>query len=262
MKGQNKMKKLTAVILSLILALSLFSVTAFAADSSANVYVTISSKGNTLDMAYVSVSVTDIDGDGALTINDALYCAHEKAYKGGAAEGYKSSVTVWGLSLMKLWGVENGGSFGYYVNNSSAWSLRDKVNEGDHVYAFVYSDTEDLSDSYSFFTETTATADQGQAITVSLKKLSYNALWILEESPVEGAVITVDGKATKVKTDAEGNATVTLTKKGRHIVSAQSPEGEIITPPVCEVTVNSNISSLISYYFRLIISSILSIFGK
>lgn len=259
------MKKLTAVILSLILMLGMFSVAAFAATSvpaaPAEVYVSISSQKDTLDMAYVSVTVTDIDKDGALTINDALYCAHEQAYKGGAAAGYKASFSQWGLSLYTLWGITNGGSYGYYVNNSSAWSLADPVKAGDHVYAFVYADTKYFSDAYSFFTETTASASQGEEISVSLKKLSYNAMWELEESAVEGAVITVDGKATDVMTDANGNAAVVITTTGSHVISAMSPEGEIITAPVCKTEVKANILSLISYYIRLVISFFRSLIG-
>lgn len=257
------MKKFIAVLMTLILTLSLFSVAAFAAEASADVYVSISASKDTLNMAYVSVKVTDIDRDGALTINDALYCAHEKAYKGGAAEGYKSLFSQWGLSLYKLWGIENGGSYGYYVNNQSAWSLADPVKDGDHVYAFVYSDTSYFSDAYAFFSETEAKSAQGEEITLSLKKLSYNPVtWDLEEAAVEGAVITVDGKAVNVKTDAEGKAAVVITKSGTHTISAMSPEGEIITAPVCKVEVSSNILSLIAYYFKLIVSSILSLFRK
>lgn len=259
------MKKLVSVILSLVLALSMFTVMASAATAPvepATVYVSISDAKDTLAVAYMPVIVTDIDNDGSLTINDALYCAHENAYPGGAAKGYKSSLSAWGLSLYTLWGITNGGSYGYYVNNASAWSLADTVKEGDHVYAFVYADTKNFSDAYSYFTETTATSNQGDEVTVSLKKLSYNALWMLEESAVEGAVITVDGKSTGVKTDANGNAVIAVTESGSHVISAQSPEGEIITAPVCVLNVKTNIFSLILYYFRTIVNAIRSIFGK
>lgn len=258
------MKKLIAVLLTLLLTMSMFSVVSFAAVSAgeANVYVSISASKDSLQLAYYSVKVTDIDSDGVLTINDALYCAHEDAYTGGAASGYKAVFSQWGLSLAKLWGIENGGSYGYYVNNASAWSLADPVKEGDHVYAFVYSDTKFFSDEYAFFTENVKTVKQGEEIKLSLKKLGYNEMWELTEAPAANAVITVDGKATDVKTDSEGNAVITITKSGTHTISALSPEGEIITAPVCKVTVNSDLGSLIMYYIRLIINALLALIGR
>ena len=56
-------------------------------------------------LAMEKITVADNDGDGALTINDALYAAHEKAFTGGAAAGYASVQSDWGLSLSKLWGI-------------------------------------------------------------------------------------------------------------------------------------------------------------
>lgn len=49
----------------------------------------------------------------------------------------------------KLWGTENGGSYGYYVNNVSTWSLTDPVDEGDYVNAFVYTDLTTWFDTYA-----------------------------------------------------------------------------------------------------------------
>ncbi|MBO7666544.1 MAG: hypothetical protein J6S70_03845, partial [Clostridia bacterium] len=92
----------------------------------------------------------DADADGVLTISDALYAAHEAAYEGGAAAGFAAATTEYGLSLTKLWGVENGGSYGYFVNDNSAMSLADPLSDGDEVVAFIYT-AADWSDAYSFF---------------------------------------------------------------------------------------------------------------
>lgn len=259
------MKRIISMLLTILLTLSMTSVISFAAtdnSASAEVFVSISASKDKLDMAYVPVNVNDIDGDGVLTINDALFCAHDLAFVGGAKNGYESSFSQWGLSLVKLWGIENGGSFGYYVNNISAWSLADPVKDGDHVYAFVYADTMFFSDEYSFFAETEKTVKQGEKIEISLKKLGYNAMWELEESTVENAVITVDGKTTDVKTDSEGNAVIVITKAGTHIISAVSPDGTIITAPVCKVKVNRDFISLIMYYINLIVSRIVALLTK
>ena len=61
----------------------------------AKVYVSISNKGD-LVVRQQSVDVVDTDDDGVLTVSDALYCAHEKYYKGGAEEGYAASIGQYG----------------------------------------------------------------------------------------------------------------------------------------------------------------------
>ncbi|MBQ4628962.1 MAG: hypothetical protein IJB44_07775, partial [Clostridia bacterium] len=76
-------------------------------------------------MVHDTVSVSDADGDGAISIADALYAAHEENYDGGASAGFGTEETQWGTSLMKLWGVENGGSYGYKVSNGNPMSLGD-----------------------------------------------------------------------------------------------------------------------------------------
>ena len=57
------------------------------------VLVTIADANGDLVLAMEPVTVIDIDEDGLLTINDALYCAHEEAYEGGAAAGYASAMS-------------------------------------------------------------------------------------------------------------------------------------------------------------------------
>ena len=85
------MKKFLSIALVLIMLLGIFSISAFAEDvddeKSATVYVTVSNAGS-LVLAQGAVTVTDIDNDGLLTVNDALYCAHEAKYDGGAEAGY------------------------------------------------------------------------------------------------------------------------------------------------------------------------------
>ena len=241
------MKKLLSVILCAALLLSAGAVCAFAEDSapvseetspaSADVYVTIADAEGKTAVAAEKITVTDIDADSALTVNDVLYAAHEAFYEGGAAAGYATSVTQYGLSLQKLWGVANGGSYGYYVNNASAWSLADPVTDGDYVAAFVYTDAVGWSDHYSYFDSFRSEVLTGSAITLTYSEAGYDEKWNPVTLPVEGAVITVDGEATEVTTDAEGKATVTLTDAGAHIVSAKV-EGKRLVAPVCIAVVN------------------------
>lgn len=191
------------------------------------VYVTIAN--GDLMLAYDAVELSDADGDGALTVNDALYLAHEENYDGGAEAGYANETTDYGLSLAKLWGTDNGGSFGYLVNNVSSMSLTDPVAVGDHVVAYAYTDLAAWSDSYCFFDVTEAAAGE---ITLTLTMNGYDEAWNAITLPVEGAIITIDGAATDYVTDADGK--VTLTAKKGVVISAKSDTMTLV-PPVCIV---------------------------
>ena len=230
------MRKFKTLALSLMM-LGAFSLTAFAekTDETADVYVTIADNKGALALAQEKITVTDIDEDGALTINDALYAAHEAKFEGGAAEGFSSSQGQWGLSLDKLWGVENGGSYGYVVNNKSAMGLTDTVKAGDYINAYVYTDLTAWSDVYSFFNVNTMAISEDAEFTLTLSANGYDANWNPVVNPVEGAVITVDGVATEYKTNAEGKVTFSLTK-GDYVISAIS-ENQILVPTVCKVAV-------------------------
>ena len=147
------MKKVLSILIVAMMALSL-AAPAFADNASVTINCTISNSKGELVVPNKAVTVSDIDKDGALTINDALYCTHEQYYEGGAAAGYNSYTGPWGLSLGKLWGEENGGSLGYYLNNKMCMGLADPVKEGDFLYAWAYQDAATYSDSYSYFDKT------------------------------------------------------------------------------------------------------------
>ncbi len=225
------MKKTLTLTFATILILGALGTASQASDSSASVYVTIADGNRDRAMAYEAVEVTDIDGDGALTINDALYCAHEEIYDGGAAAGYGFAFTDYGISMTKLWGAENGGSYGYMNNDVSAWGLTDPVTAGDHVSAYVYTDLTAWSDTFCYFDKKTAS---GESITLTLTASGWDENYAPITVPVEGAVITVNGEKTDVKTDADGNAVVWIHGSGTYVISAES-ETQTLVPPVCIV---------------------------
>ena len=235
-------------VISFIAAAALVScssavICANAAEQDTNVLVTISDgKGGAPVLVQKEVKVTDIDSDGKLTINDALYIAHEENFTGGAAAGFSSSEKAGysGLSLNKLWGIENGGSYGYYVDNSASMSLSDEVKDGNSIYAFVYSDTTGFSDSYSWFDKNTADAKQGDEIELTLSHIKYDANWTPLTVPVEGAVITINGKATEFKTDANGKVKVKLDEAGEDILISAASDNVTLVPPVLVANVASN----------------------
>ena len=197
--------------------------------------VTLSDKGE-LVVTKQTVTVTDADGDGAYTVNDVLYAAHDAAYEGGVAAGYATADTQWGLSIAKLWGDESG-NFGYWLNNASCWSLTDPVAEGDYVVAFVYYDGTNYSDAYSYFTEDSYTVAAGEALSVELQAVSgYDENWNRLFSAYAGATLSVVGGEGAVVDNGDGSYSVTVAEAGTYYLVATT-ENNAIVPAVVEITV-------------------------
>lgn len=233
------MKKSIAMAAALLISCSAICMTAGAEDET-KVYVTISDNNSKIVIAEEPIVVTDTDNDGKLTINDALYLAHEKFYEGGAAAGYKSSVGQWGLGLDKLWGVENGGSYGYYVNHNMAMGLSDIVANDSFIDAYVFPDPKDLNYHYSYFTiRNHADSDPGYETEMNLMYVDFDENWQPVTKPVAGAKITINDKETDIVTDENGSFKVTLTEPGKNVVSAVTDSVKI-APPVFTVNINGN----------------------
>lgn len=264
------MKKILSLLLACFFASACLTVCAVAeTNESKIVYVSISDKGN-LVAANIKVSATDIDDDGKITINDALYALHEAKYQGGAKQGYSYYKTEqYGLSIGTLWG-DKSGCFGYYLNDASAWSLADEVNNGDRVYAFVYSDVEYWSDSYAFFDKSSASAVVGGEITLTLYSSGYDESWNTITVPLENAVITINGTKTDYITDKNGKVTIKTDKSGSFVISATCEE-TVIVPPVCVASIYAESDKVVpgdnDNYFVFVIIAIaavaaLAVFAK
>ena len=236
-------KKIFSFTAALALACSLF-VCASAADET-KVYVTISDGSGSLVMKADSVTVSDADGDGSLTVNDALYCAHEQYFNGGAVSGYASESTQYGLSLTKLWGVSNGGSYGYYVNNTMAMSLSDTVSNGDYVNAYIYTDTVGYSDTYCYFDLHNYTTEENGSVTLTLMSIGFDDQYNPVSYPVSGASVVIDGAKTNYVTDDDGSVSIICDKAGSFVISAVS-DGQTLVPPVSILTVNAVTTSVSS----------------
>ena len=200
------------------------------------VYVTIADESGKSVLAYEEVILEDTDGDGVLTMHDALACAHEQKYAGGT-DGYAAEKTEFGLSMTKLWGCENGGSYGYYLNNASPQSLEDPVDDGDHIVAFVYTDLVGYSDTYCYFDPHHVAVTGDKPLTLTLYTLGFDQDWNTVSIPLEGAVISINGKSTAYVTDEEGKVTITFDGAGICTLTAHK-EGMTLVPPVCTVAVN------------------------
>ena len=209
--------KIKAMLITLALTLAVIvSCVCVSADGAK---ITVSIANGTLVLTEAAVDVTDIDGDGALTINDALIAAHTAYYTDGA-DGYAAAKGDYGLAITKLWGVENGGSYGYYVNNAASMGLSDPVKDGDRLYAFIYTDTTAFSDMYTFFDKAAADVSENGTLELVLSGAGYDENWNPVTLPVEGAVITVNGEKTAFVTDKAGKYTVTAVSDDKALVPA------------------------------------------
>lgn len=229
------MKKTISLLAALLLALTVAVLPVMAeGEEAVTVYVNLSNAGE-LVMAHEAIAVTDVDGDGALTIQDALTLAHDAKFEGGAAEGFAAVDSDYGPMITKMWGVENGGSYGYYLNNNMAYSLLDPVAEGDCLTAYVYADAMGFSDIYTYFEVSEAQGTAGEELTLTLYQVGFDANFAPVSSPLSGASVTVDGVEVAV-TDENGVAAFAPAAEGTYILSATSKELTLV-PPVCILTV-------------------------
>lgn len=200
------------------------------------VYVSISDAG-ILRVANEQVFAKDPDGDGKVTADAVIAAAHESFYDGKDEKPFLFEETDFGMSIVRLWGVENGGSYGYYVND--AYVLPDyKLVEGDYLCAYSYADLAGWSDCYAFFDKRNLELNAGESFSLTISQLVYDDNWELQTQLAEGATIIINGEVSSFLTDASGNATITLPDAGTYVISAVGAEGNTIVPPVCLVTVN------------------------
>ncbi|MBR3268123.1 MAG: hypothetical protein IKI58_05255 [Oscillospiraceae bacterium] len=205
-----------------------------AADS-AEITVTVSNAGE-LVVKQETLKVTDADGDGALTVNDALMLTHHQYY---GDEGYVTVQSDWGMSIQTLWGVTNGGSYGYTVNDRFANSLTDPLKDGDDLYAYVYADAAGYSDVYTYFDiKDAGTVTSEDTITLTLNSIRYDANWQPVTAPVAGANLVINGEKTDITTDENGQVMFRTMLSGDLVISAVSDQ-QTLVPPVCKVTVNA-----------------------
>ena len=236
------MRKTLSLIMIMLLCVSLLcscgkkeedgAVDTGESENSVTVFAVISSAGS-LEV-YEEIEATDVDGDGVISVSDAIACTHNAKYDGGAEAGYLAEDTEFGISISKLWGVENGGSYGFYLNNAFIDTLLAPVSDGDIVSAYSYSDLAGWTDVFSFFDKTQLTAD-GE-ITLTLTYIGFDENWSPVNMPAAGAKIIIDGEETSFVTDENGAVTIVAElSAGEHVISAVS-DNLTLVPPVCVVT--------------------------
>ena len=232
------MKKTIAVFLAALMLISVSVLFVSAKETGTKVTVTIADKDGKLAVAAEEISVTDTDSDDKLTVNDVLYTAHELLFEGGAAAGYATKTTQYGLAIEKLWGYANYPNFGYTINNVPVETdLKEVVKENDYVVAYALTDTTTWKDRFSYFDAFKTEVKEAASVELTYTKIDYDKDWNSVVEPVVGAEITVDGVPTGVLTDEDGKATCTFDKNGDFLVSANAPEGQVLVPPVCKAKV-------------------------
>lgn len=225
----KKISKILSVILSaaLICVLCLQGAFAQTTPDPVTVMCEISVKGD-IKVYDTKLVVPDENGDSKITLDDVFYAAHEKYYSGGAAAGYASSLNAqYGTGLNKFWG-DTSKNFGYYQNDASAWNLDQSVSQGDRVVGFVYSDTANYSDEYTFFEKTQYSGTAGSGVKLRLMGITFDANYLPVTEGVAGAQIT-DGTNTYT-TDADGYVTVNIASSGTFDISSVSTASKIIVP--------------------------------
>ncbi len=216
--------KLISLLLVLIMALGLLAgCGAKDTDPTNAAFVTLTNAAELAtakDGSYVAALAVEVPAEGT-TVGDVLTALHKNYYKDGEA-GYATAKTEWGDSITKLWGVENGGSYGYYVNGAMSAGLTDPVKPGDRVEVFIYKDTAGFSDAYTYMTAEV----NGKDVKVTVISVGFDANWNPVNKPLEGAkIFRVDGKKlvdTGAVTGADGTATVTLKAGTFRLVSINS----------------------------------------
>ncbi|MBQ7718256.1 MAG: dockerin type I repeat-containing protein, partial [Clostridia bacterium] len=179
-----------------------------------------------------------LEGKEEYNIDDILKAAHEQY--ADAEHGYSSADSGFGLSITKLWGDESG-ACGYWQNDNSAWSLGDKVSDGDFISAFVYKDRTGWSDAYTKFADNPVTAPAKSEITFTLQKFDWSAYAFI---PCVGAEVSVIG-LTDVggTTDENGAVTLVIPTEGTYTAIAQSADIPIV-PTSCTITLSAPLAAV------------------
>lgn len=134
----------------------------------------------------------------------------------------------------------------YYINHQyvPVGVLDREIVDGESIVLFYVDNY--MDNTYSWFVDSDITVHAGEAFTVQQQGLIYNVSTNGQsKGPVDGATILVDNESyskdgSKVQTDKDGKATLTLNKPGTYTLSAEreNDQGEAnITRPYAEVTV-------------------------
>lgn len=233
----------------MVMALGIFNIGAVCAEETSTItaYITVSKYGeivNDKDGNMLAESEIELTDQSTYTLDDVFAAAHDLYYAGGADAGYASAMGEYGLYIKKFWGDESG-NFGYQVNSGreAVMGLSHEVRDGDYIDVCIYKNAYPDTESYARFDKVKAEGYANETIELTLSQAGYDENWNTVFSPCADAVITVNGEAKEITTDADGKACISFNAAGEYIVSAvktkEVDEQQVpaITAPVCAVTV-------------------------
>lgn len=264
-------KGLTKRILSLVCAaavmLSLNITAVFATTDSVEVYAAESYGAFSIPPQKISVSADSAenfgytDKNGIITALDAMTAMYAAAYgekfKNSSREylevsesGYitkAGGVKTSAVGFMINGRTPNNGVYNETYQSYNAYTIADApIADGDVFESFLYVDTSDWTDTYSFFDKRTVTASLGEKVSLTLSSFmtlygAYKEDEIADNtSPEVGIEVKkyVDGTNDIVlcTTDDDGKAEFTADAAGTSIIYAETDEG---IPAWCELTVES-----------------------
>ena len=151
------MKKLLSILTTVAVICCLLGVSA-AADASAKVYVTVANGG--LELANSEVTVTDIDGDGALTINDAFMPLTKATLRAEPQQAMPPKCPTTALCSPSFGESKTAAATATMSTTPLPGALPTRSEDGDYVNAFVYQDTKAFSDRYCYFDKAVADVNQ------------------------------------------------------------------------------------------------------
>ena len=233
-------KQFCACVAAVFLALVFSVLTAFSVlaeeetavpEESAHVHVSIVDAGGKAVLACQELPLRDADGDGELTVRDALLVAYDAQSDGSVQAEYAPEQAEDGRIEAMFFG-ESDDRIEIYVNHASVRDLFSPIADGDLLYAFVCGNSDDAL--YCYFDVSHASVGGGESLTLSLIAADPEE----EGLPVAGAVIQIDGKDTAFRTDEDGKVTLQFDGSGSCVVSARK-EGVTLVPPVCAVSVSN-----------------------
>ena len=236
------MKKFKMRAFSALLAIFMIMTmlpTAFAvsgSDLKATAFLSVSNQGmlaadnNGAVMAGREVIVTDINGDGILTYDEALIAAH-KMYN--SEDGYLAPNGY----VSKLWGVETTNAL-FFINNHGLTTgvAADTISDGDMLVASINKDNIYYSDWYSFFDVTEKNVAVGEEFSLILK--GHLGMAFTDEDKTDIALNDIsvglwDNNAFSAtedwETDKDGKVTISFAKEGKYCITAQGVAKTIVT---------------------------------
>ncbi len=277
MLNKTRISKVTALVLSIIMCVSLLSgITVFADIAQKTVTVSISGESFYLPPEELAVSsgiayeygYEDSD-DGKVSVFDALVAAHlyllgEDLFTQATAKDYLDISDGW---ITKVLG-EDASSSGFLVNDrtpndgvynptygsyTSYTADKAYLEDNDIVTFFFYQDLSYWSDYYSFFDKREVSAYTNSEVTLNLSGFISFMGCYPEEDIADSTVPLSDIKIlvgteksvfedAGIVTDEAGNFTLEFSKPGTYYISAQSFSDGItyFVLPWCEVTVSDS----------------------